>query len=106
PIEGSATLATDRFRLATAATRMSEMRTSPSRFGAAEGGASVRSSSVGRCSVEPFELPVYVEAECEPELKGLRGNAVGADSDHRFGGGFGRRAYAGPRVPPYVHLRL
>ena len=34
PIDGRATFATDRFRFATAATRISETRTSPARSGA------------------------------------------------------------------------
>jgi hypothetical protein len=34
PIDGNATFATERFRFATAATRISEMRTSPARAGA------------------------------------------------------------------------
>jgi hypothetical protein len=43
PIDGKATLATERFRFATAATRMTEARTSPAWSGAldAERGASV-----------------------------------------------------------------
>ncbi len=36
PIEGSATLATARFRLATAAPRMSAARTNPARLGASD----------------------------------------------------------------------
>jgi hypothetical protein len=54
PIEGNATFATDRFRLATAATMISDARTSPARAGAPEvpfAGSSAASFALPRCQV-------------------------------------------------------
>ena len=73
PMSGSATLATARFRLATAATRMSEIRTSPPRAGTLDAAALVApgvASGIGRSplcrdSRKPA-LPVLVQEAGHP----------------------------------------
>src|SRR5215218_9082938 len=89
PIEGSATFATDRFRLATAATRMRAVRTRPARAGAVPAWVSVaaairRASECGDVAASPVEdEPAPVQcgdgtwSRCRPEDDGTMTSDAG-----------------------------